>query len=61
MLREASARFAALAASWLRVGYNQGNFNGDNCLVGGATWFILRKRRQLRGLEVLCNTSPAPS
>ena len=37
MLREASRRFAALAAHWLRVGYNQGNFNGDNCLVGGAT------------------------
>jgi uncharacterized protein YdiU (UPF0061 family) len=37
MLREASARFAALAAHWLRVGYVQSNFNSDNCLVGGAT------------------------
>jgi len=37
MLREASSRLAALAAHWLRVGYNQGNFNADNCLVGGAT------------------------
>ena len=37
MLREASTRFAALASSWLRVGYVQSNFNSDNCLVGGVT------------------------
>ena len=37
MLEEASGRFAALAASWLRVGYVQSNFNSDNCLVGGVT------------------------
>lgn len=37
MLREASGRFAALAAHWLRVGFVQGNFNADNCLVGGVT------------------------
>jgi uncharacterized protein YdiU (UPF0061 family) len=37
MLDEASGRFAALAASWLRVGYVQSNFNSDNCLVGGVT------------------------
>jgi len=28
---------AALAAGWLRVGFCQGNFNADNCLVGGRT------------------------
>ena len=37
LLREASARLAALAAGWLRVGYVQSNFNSDNCLVGGVT------------------------
>jgi uncharacterized protein YdiU (UPF0061 family) len=37
LLREASARFAGLAAHWLRVGFNQGNFNADNCLISGAT------------------------
>lgn len=37
MLREAARRLARLAASWLRVGYVQGNFNSDNCLVGGRT------------------------
>jgi len=28
---------ALLAAGWLRVGFCQGNFNADNCLVGGRT------------------------
>lgn len=37
MLRVAGQRFATLAADWLRVGYVQGNFNSDNCLVGGRT------------------------
>ena len=37
MLGAASRRFAALASEWIRVGYVQSNFNGDNCLVGGAT------------------------
>jgi uncharacterized protein YdiU (UPF0061 family) len=37
MLRQASHRFAALMADWIRVGYCQGNFNSDNCLVGGRT------------------------
>ena len=30
-------RLAELAAEWLRVGFCQGNFNADNCLVGGRT------------------------
>ena len=31
------ARLTALVANWLRVGYCQGNFNSDNCAVGGFT------------------------
>lgn len=30
-------RLTALVASWLRVGYCQGNFNSDNCAAGGFT------------------------
>lgn len=30
-------RFTSLVANWLRVGYCQGNFNSDNCAVGGFT------------------------
>ena len=30
-------RLAAMVAGWLRVGFCQGNFNADNCLVGGRT------------------------
>ncbi|CAK0854634.1 unnamed protein product, partial [Prorocentrum cordatum] len=37
MLRAASRRISSLAAEWVRVGYVQGNFNSDNCLVGGRT------------------------
>lgn len=37
MLDEASERMATLTAEWLRVGYTQGNFNSDNCLVAGRT------------------------
>lgn len=37
MLREASRRIAVLTAGWIRVGFCQGNFNSDNCLVGGRT------------------------
>ena len=37
MLDEVAARFARLAAHWLRVGYVQSNFNSDNCLVSGRT------------------------
>eukprot|EP01126_Amoeba_proteus_P040596 TRINITY_DN4335_c0_g1_i3.p1 TRINITY_DN4335_c0_g1~~TRINITY_DN4335_c0_g1_i3.p1 ORF type:complete len:621 (+),score=151.79 TRINITY_DN4335_c0_g1_i3:45-1907(+) len=37
MLEEAGVGIARLMADWLRVGYCQGNFNSDNCLVGGRT------------------------
>jgi len=37
MVREAAQRFSALIAGWLRVGFCQGNFNADNCLVAGRT------------------------
>tara|TARA_Y100001968_G_C19433566_1_gene758366 strand:- start:522 stop:2225 length:1704 start_codon:yes stop_codon:yes gene_type:complete len=30
-------RLIALIASWIRVGYCQGNFNSDNCAAGGFT------------------------
>ncbi|MCD8514279.1 MAG: protein adenylyltransferase SelO family protein, partial [Nitrincola sp.] len=31
------SRLTALVANWIRVGYCQGNFNSDNCAVGGFT------------------------
>jgi len=37
LLSAAADRLGAMVAGWLRVGYCQGNFNGDNCLVGGRT------------------------
>jgi uncharacterized protein YdiU (UPF0061 family) len=37
LLEGFSRRLAALTADWVRVGYCQGNFNADNCLVGGRT------------------------
>lgn len=37
MLQEAARRIAALTADWIRVGFVQGNFNSDNCLVAGRT------------------------
>lgn len=30
-------RIATMVAGWVRVGFVQGNFNADNCLVGGRT------------------------
>eukprot|EP01104_Vermistella_antarctica_P001188 TRINITY_DN11245_c0_g1_i1.p1 TRINITY_DN11245_c0_g1~~TRINITY_DN11245_c0_g1_i1.p1 ORF type:complete len:506 (+),score=100.34 TRINITY_DN11245_c0_g1_i1:138-1655(+) len=32
-----SVRLSKLTADWIRVGFCQGNFNSDNCLVGGRT------------------------
>lgn len=32
-----SARLTSLVANWIRVGFCQGNFNSDNCAVGGFT------------------------
>ncbi len=40
ILRFATAfreRLTALVANWIRVGYTQGNFNSDNCAIGGFT------------------------
>jgi serine/tyrosine/threonine adenylyltransferase len=37
LLRESATRIAAMVAGWIRVGFAQGNFNGDNCLVAGRT------------------------
>ncbi len=37
MLRHASAQIAQLTADWIRVGFVQGNFNSDNCLISGRT------------------------
>ncbi|GEA61087.1 protein adenylyltransferase SelO family protein [Vibrio comitans] len=34
---EFRARLTTLVTQWLRVGYCQGNFNSDNCSVGGIT------------------------
>lgn len=36
-LDRAADGIARLMAEWLRVGFAQGNFNADNCLVGGRT------------------------
>lgn len=35
--REFGVRLSRLAAHWIRVGYCQGNFNSDNCSLGGRT------------------------
>eukprot|EP00008_Paramoeba_atlantica_P002732 CAMPEP_0201482438 /NCGR_PEP_ID=MMETSP0151_2-20130828/6728_1 /ASSEMBLY_ACC=CAM_ASM_000257 /TAXON_ID=200890 /ORGANISM="Paramoeba atlantica, Strain 621/1 / CCAP 1560/9" /LENGTH=610 /DNA_ID=CAMNT_0047865153 /DNA_START=89 /DNA_END=1921 /DNA_ORIENTATION=+ len=37
MLEKSSKRISRLTADWIRVGFCQGNFNSDNCLVGGRT------------------------
>jgi len=37
MLRRSSAGIAKLTANWIRVGFVQGNFNSDNCLIAGRT------------------------
>lgn len=37
LLRHATERVARTTAQWLRVGFCQGNFNSDNCLVSGRT------------------------
>ena len=36
-LRASGGAIARLTAGWLRVGFCQGNFNADNCLVAGRT------------------------
>jgi uncharacterized protein YdiU (UPF0061 family) len=37
LAREFRSRLTSLIANWVRVGYCQGNFNSDNCAVGGFT------------------------
>uniref|UniRef100_A0A7S3URY2 Selenoprotein O n=1 Tax=Heterosigma akashiwo TaxID=2829 RepID=A0A7S3URY2_HETAK len=37
VLRGSAEGIAAMVAGWLRVGFAQGNFNCDNCLVAGRT------------------------
>ncbi len=37
LAREFRSRLTSLVASWVRVGYCQGNFNSDNCAAGGFT------------------------
>ena len=41
-LKRAARSFATLASDWLRVGYTQGNFNSDNCLVAGYVIQIIK-------------------
>ena len=37
LAREFRSRLTSLVANWIRVGYCQGNFNGDNCAAGSFT------------------------
>jgi uncharacterized protein YdiU (UPF0061 family) len=37
LLTLAADKIASMVAHWIRVGFCQGNFNADNCLVGGYT------------------------
>ena len=37
LAKEFQNRLTSLVANWIRVGYCQGNFNGDNCAAGGFT------------------------
>ena len=37
LAREFQLRLTSLIANWIRVGFCQGNFNGDNCAAGGFT------------------------
>jgi uncharacterized protein YdiU (UPF0061 family) len=37
LAREFRSRLTSLVANWVRIGFCQGNFNSDNCAVGGFT------------------------
>ena len=37
LLDASAVKISRLCAEWLRVGFCQGNFNADNCLIGGRT------------------------
>jgi len=47
MLVAAGEKLGALAAGWLRIGFCQGNFNADNCLVGVCERVGERERERL--------------
>lgn len=36
-LERSADRISSMIGHWIRVGFTQGNFNADNCLVGGYT------------------------
>ena len=37
LLELSAKKIAAMIGHWIRVGFTQGNFNADNCLIGGYT------------------------
>ena len=37
LMEGAMTNIAMMVGGWIRVGFAQGNFNADNCLVGGRT------------------------
>ena len=37
LLEQSADRISTMVANWIRVGFAQGNFNADNCLVSGKT------------------------
>ena len=37
LLELSAEKIATMVSGWIRVGFAQGNFNADNCLVGGIT------------------------
>ena len=37
LMEGSMAKLAKMVGGWVRVGFVQGNFNADNCLVGGRT------------------------
>jgi uncharacterized protein YdiU (UPF0061 family) len=37
LLERSADRLAEMVSQWIRVGFAQGNFNADNCLIGGHT------------------------
>jgi serine/tyrosine/threonine adenylyltransferase len=37
LLEQSADRLSTMVTEWVRVGFAQGNFNADNCLIGGHT------------------------
>ena len=54
VLEKSAVGIAVCVAEWMRVGFCQGNFNADNCLVAGRTMdygpfgFLYRLRSRLQ-------------